>query len=223
MLSKRIAYVAIKSITKKCWRCWPFYRTAMCRPPIWHRPLKWNWSKRDYRRWKKCWTTWPHGVWRNTGHQPSKFGPLYTARRNSHERSRANSQGCCSAISFYSQFRSKPDGSRNYDSYINQHNWALRSKKIIFILWIIDPFDDRWFIFQLEVHESSGHFPEGLFTDRNTNAIRSYGLFDECIDTQGPAINGKYCTIFFNIEEVRPEELDNSTIRQIQESGNWNT
>lgn len=114
--------------------------------------------------------------------------------------------------------------SQNYNySYINQHNWALRSKKIIFILWIIDPFDDRWFIFQLEVHESSGHFPEGLFTDRNTNAVRSYGLFDECIDTQGPAINGKYCTIFFNIEEVRPEELDNSTIRQIQESGKWNT
>ena len=83
------------------------------------------------------------------------------------------------------------------------------------------------------MHESTGQFPEGLFTDRKTNAIRSYGLFDECIDTRGPnttdgsaLFNGKYCTIFFFIEQVEPDELDNRTVirnEEPEERGNWIT
>jgi len=84
------------------------------------------------------------------------------------------------------------------------------------------------------VHESTGRYPEGLQTDRKTNAFRSFGLFDECIDTQRPdgpnatidgstLFSGKYCTVFFSVDEVLPEELDNRTIatHQPEDRGNW--
>ena len=78
------------------------------------------------------------------------------------------------------------------------------------------------------MHESTGKLPEGLFTG-GSSVYRSFGLFDECIDTRGPnttddstLFNGKYCSVFFYVEEVLPEELDNSTIpNQPQERGNW--
>ena len=46
---------------------------------------------------------------------------------------------------------------------------------------------------------------------------RSFGLFDECIDTRGPLrcnttdestlFDGKYCSVFFNVEILKLEEL----------------
>ena len=71
---------------------------------------------------------------------------------------------------------------------------------------------------KLVVHESTSKLPEGVLVGRvNMKERRSYGIFDECIDTRGPErpnatdestlFDGKYCAVFFNIEVVRREEL----------------
>ena len=87
------------------------------------------------------------------------------------------------------------------------------------------------------MQESTGKAPEGVHSMEGTyNALRSYGLFDECIDTRGPdrpnandgstLFDGKYCSVFFTVAEVKMEELDNSTIsNQLpqQQRGNWIT
>ena len=82
------------------------------------------------------------------------------------------------------------------------------------------------------MHESTAHLPEGFITG-GSSAQRAYGLFDECIDTRGPErpnttdgstlFNGKYCSVFFYIEEAQLDELDNSTLPadQPEERGNW--
>ena len=79
------------------------------------------------------------------------------------------------------------------------------------------------------MHESSGKLPEGLFTG-GSSVFRSFGLFDECIDTRGGGptdggintMDGKYCSIFFYVEPVELKDLDNSTISaDYQQRGNW--
>ena len=78
------------------------------------------------------------------------------------------------------------------------------------------------------MYQSTGQETQGT--------LRSYGLFDECVDTQGPnstdgssiLFNGQYCSVFFNLEVVRPDELDNRTILNTtsdlrQQRTNWIT
>ena len=86
------------------------------------------------------------------------------------------------------------------------------------------------------MQESTGKAPEGIHSMEGTyNALRSYGLFDECIDTRGPVrpkenygstlFDGKYCSVFFTIVEVKLEDLDNSSSISVQsqQRSNWIT
>ena len=67
------------------------------------------------------------------------------------------------------------------------------------------------------MYESTGRLElEGLM-EGGAKVPRSFGLFDECIDTKGPEwsnatyngnlFNGKYCSVFFNVEVVQLLEL----------------
>lgn len=65
------------------------------------------------------------------------------------------------------------------------------------------------------MHGSTGKLPEGVIA--SSTARRSYGIFDECINIRGPempnttdgstSFDGKYCSIFFNLEIIQPDEL----------------
>ena len=67
------------------------------------------------------------------------------------------------------------------------------------------------------MHASSSKLPSAGVTETSSTERRSYGMFDECIDTRGPErpnttdgssfFNGKYCSVFFNVEIVQPEQL----------------
>jgi hypothetical protein len=80
------------------------------------------------------------------------------------------------------------------------------------------------------VHESTGKLPEGMMAG-NVTERRSYGIFDECINTRGPErpnttdgsalFDGKYCSVFFNTEVVHPEELIDINPNQPELRDNW--
>lgn len=128
----------------------------------------------------------------------------------------------------------KIDSQIYYNAFIDQEKWALRSKflsllRFLFISVI------QLFLTRL-VQESTGKAPEGIHSMEGTyNALRSYGLFDECIDTRGPVrpnakdrntlFDGKYCSVFFTIVEVKLEDLENSSSISVQSQkrSNWIT
>ena len=70
---------------------------------------------------------------------------------------------------------------------------------------------------------ASGKLPEGRLSSGNNAAP---GLFEECLAAKGPAVGssfqGQYCTVFFSVENVEPDELAEQQQESSKiESRNW--
>lgn len=59
-------------------------------------------------------------------------------------------------------------------------------------------------LWALQMQESSGQLPPGLFGSFN---VQADGLFDECQAVQAPRFNGQYCKVFFKTAPVDQSEL----------------
>lgn len=63
------------------------------------------------------------------------------------------------------------------------------------------------------VYESSGRLSFDLLSTGSANVHREVGLFDDCLQVSGDDDSefvGQYCSVFFKIERIDPEEVDES-------------
>ncbi len=77
------------------------------------------------------------------------------------------------------------------------------------------------------MYESTGQFPEGYIGGGNVHAV---GLFDECLSVNtaleeqesDSSFQGQYCTVFFHVEPISPNEVDlEDEIHEEERAENW--
>lgn len=60
------------------------------------------------------------------------------------------------------------------------------------------------------MYESSGRLDFALINTGSKNVHHDVGLFDDCLEIHANDIYGQYCSVFFKLELIAEEELDES-------------